>query len=166
MKKLMLTLIIAAFVAPALVFSQGKHVSDLVDKYQADDEITSIIINPGAIQINAGNDKESKVAGEVLDQINKLKILKLEDNIKKGMEFYEEAAKAIQKDGFTEMIKVNSDDEEVGFYVLEDDSGNIKECALLVSEDDEVALIYIEGTISFSNLVGMMNDMDIDIDVH
>ncbi len=156
---------IALFLAPALLMGQSDNVSALIEKYQDNKKFTSVVVNPGSVKINAGEDEKHQKAAEMWENISKINILKIDEDEKVASEFYDEALKAIQKDGFSNMIQVNEDDESVGFYVKQGDK-DIQECVLAVKDDDEYVLIQIVGIISFTDMMGIMDDIDINIDCH
>lgn len=160
-------ILVLLFALPILLAAQNKHINKVIQKYKDNKSFTSININPGAFDINPGNNKEAQKANKVLQKIDDILILQINNNSKNYNKFIKEVQKAIDDDGFTEMIQVNEKDEEVGIYMLTDknETDYFSDFLVFSRESDEASLIYINGLFDMSEMMNIMNEMDVDINI-
>ncbi len=138
-------------IVPSVLFGQSP-MSKLFDKYNEKDGYTSVVITTDAIEINPGNDKEAIEFKELLDNVESVKIIKT-----KNVEFYDKVMKIVKKNDYEQVIDIRESGEEIGFYMLKDETGNINEYLLAVKEEDEVIVISVLGDVNFDKVMGMTN---------
>jgi hypothetical protein len=150
MKKTVLKIsLIILMIIPSVLFGQSP-MSKLFDKYCEKDGYTSVVITTDAIEINPGNDKEAIEFKELIDQVESIKIIK-----SKNIEFYDKVMKVIKKNDYEQVIDIRESGEEIGFYMLKDETGNINEYLLAVKEEDEVIVISVLGDVNFNKVMEM-----------
>ncbi|MDZ7741859.1 MAG: DUF4252 domain-containing protein [Bacteroidota bacterium] len=156
MKKSGIILSLLLFVLLQAGQAQSGKLAELFDDYKDGKGYT-------VVDLKADIKIDSDEANAFLEGIKGIKIISMDAEdyeISQIEKFYEKARKAIDKDGFEEMMNVIDGDEKVGFYILDGKSGVSNGCALLVREKDETTLIYIEGIIDFARAMGMMGNMN------
>lgn len=152
MKKIAAFLIVLGImIAPAVMAQSGK-LGKVFDDYKNSKGYKSINLNASIEITDEGSD--------VVEQLKNLKIISLDENDVSKTEvekFYKKSMDAIKKDGYEEMFSVREEDETVLFYIKKDKDNKISGTTLLLKEEDEVALIFIEGNLDFTramNLIG------------
>lgn len=162
MKRTILLFVIV-LLAHSLIWAQSKNLSALVEKYQDNKKFTSVEIDPGAIKVNPGDNEDNMKAVEIWSNVSKIHILKIGHEDNTGSKFYESVIKAIEKDEFSEMIKVMEDKNDVGIYVLQGEEG-INEFVVAVKNEEEYVLIQIIGDISYEHMSELLDDLDVNFE--
>ena len=147
MKKL--TLIFSLLLLALPFYAQNKSIDELFDKYSGQDGFTSVNINGGLLTLASWmeDDKETK---DLLKDLNHIRILTMEDNSLKNVNFYKEIIASIPVKDYVELMTVKEKDQDIKFLVKQSD-GYINELLMIVGGKDN-ALISIIGKIDPKNL--------------
>ena len=150
MKKITMFLSLLLLALP--FYAQNKSIDDLFDKYSGQEGFTSVNINGGLLTLASWmeDDKESK---EMLKDLNHVRILAMEDNSIKNVNFYKEIIASIPVKDYVELMTVKEKDQDVKFLVKQA-NGYITELLMIVGGKDN-ALISIIGKIDPKNLSKM-----------
>ncbi len=157
MKKFGIILSFIFFVMIQAGQAQSGKLAKLFDDYKGGEGYT-------VVDLKADIKIDSDEANAFLEGIKGIKIISMDDedyNTSEMEKFYNQAKKAIDKDGYQEMMNMIDGDEKVGFYILDGKSGVSNGCALLVRDKEETTLIYIEGIIDFAKAMGMVGNMNL-----
>ena len=123
-------------------------VSEAYNKYRFKEGVTTISVPGWAIRLIAGLNEMDETDREILESIDKVKVIAVEDDdLNARINLHEEFYERIHKNGkYEELMVVRNDDESVTvFGIMEDDV--ISEMLILVGGDDN-AMVYVKGEIS------------------
>ena len=163
MKRVVLMLIVMAL--PAFILAQNSAVDKLFNKYKGKDGVTTVQISPELFQVVQAMEIEEIDDHDIpFDKIASVKILTIEDEDQfKGVNFYDEISKDLDVADFAEVMTVDDGGETVRMW-MKADAGTVSEFLLIVGGDDNV-LIYITGNFNMSDLEGLAESFDHDIDI-
>jgi hypothetical protein len=150
MKKL--SLIFSLLILAIPFYAQNKSIDELFDKYSGQEGFTSVNINGGLLTLASWmeDDKDTK---DLIKDLNHVRILAMEDNSVKNVNFYKELIASIPVKDYVELMTVKEKDQDVKFLVKQSD-GYINELLMIVGGKDN-ALISIIGKIDPKNLSKM-----------
>lgn len=150
---------------PALMIAQNSAVDELFNSYKGMDGVTTVQISPELFQIMNAMEIEDLDNSEVpFDKVGSVKILTIEDDeINKGVNFYDEIKGDLKTDDFTEVMTVNDGGETVRMW-MKVDKAVVSEFLLIVGGDDNV-LIYITGNFNMNDLESLAQTFDDDLDI-
>jgi hypothetical protein len=154
MKKNLLLLIAAIFILTSCEYTPG--VSEAFIKYRFKDGVFTLTVPGWVIRLASNSDGIDKNERELLESIDKVRILVVEDeNLNGKINLHKEFASKIKsKNHYEELMTVNDNSENVVIYG-KTEGDVITEMVLLVSGDDDNALIFVRGEIS----PDLINDM-------
>ena len=145
MKKILPFVVVTLFIFTSCDTNSG--VSEAFLKYAHQEGVTSVSVPGWLISLGAKFADLSEEERELLESIDKVKVLSLEDsdlngevNLNKEFKF-----KINQKGEYEELLAVNNEDENITIFGKMDDDV-IKELIILVG-GDENAIVYIKGEI-------------------
>lgn len=145
MKKIIPFIVAALFFLTSCDTNSG--VSEAFLKYAHQEGVTSVSVPGWLISLGAKFADLSEDERELLESIDKVKVLSLEDsdlngevNLNKEFKF-----KINQNGEYEELLTVNDEDENVTIFGKLDDN-IIKELIILVGGDDN-AMVYVKGEI-------------------
>ena len=145
MKKIIPLFIAALFFLTSCDTNSG--VSEAFLKYARQDGVTSVTVPGWLISLGSKFADLSEEERELLESIDKVKVLSLEDsdlngevNLNKEFKF-----KINQKGEYEELLTVNDENENITIFGKMDDNV-IKELIILVGGDDN-AMVYVKGEI-------------------
>jgi hypothetical protein len=142
-----------AFIFAGLLFlmascSYEPGVSEAYNKYRFNDGVTTISVPGWAIRLIAGLNEMDETDREILESIDKVKVIAVEDDdLNARINLHEEFYERIHEKGkYEELMVVRNENESVTIFgVMEDDV--ISEMLILVGGDDN-AMVYVKGEIS------------------
>lgn len=148
-------ILITALLIPVTLMAQKGPFDDLFNKYQDDDDVTSISINMNAISINLGSGHNN--IDDLMDQVEMIKIIQFDNHYKsfRNSDFFKEIDAIIEKNDYTQLIEVKSRDENVNVYIIEGDKDFILEGLIIAQEDEEATIISIRGKMKPSDFTSM-----------
>lgn len=154
MKKNLLLLIAAIFILTSCEYTPG--VSEAFTKYRFKDGVFTLSVPGWVIHLASNSDGIDKNERELLQSIDKVRILVVEDeNLNGKINLHKEFASKIKsKNHYEELMTVNNDGENVVIYG-KTDGDVITEMVLLVSGENDNALIFVRGEIC----PDLLNDM-------
>ena len=146
MKKIVLLFAGLLFLMVSCSYEPG--VSEAFNKYRFKDGVTTITVPGWAIRLIAGLNDLDETDREILDSIDKVKVIAVEDeDLNARINLHDEFYKRIsEQDKYEELMVVRKEDENVTIFGVMDDDV-IKEMLILVGGDDN-AMVYIKGEIS------------------
>jgi hypothetical protein len=163
MKKLFFIICFIGFATA--VFAQNKSIDRVFDKYAGQEGFTTVFISKYMFSMFANlegvEDEELDEVQQVFGKLNGIKILASEDGSPEGINFYEEIMKDLPRQEYEELMVVKDSKSDVVFLAREE-QGIIVELLLIVSGDDDNALIAITGEIDLNTIAKLSKAMDID----
>ncbi len=147
MKRNLLLLIVAIFILTSCEYTPG--VSEAFTKYRFKDGVFTLSVPGWVIHLASNSDGIDKNERELLQSIDKVRILVVEDeNLNGKINLHKEfAAKIKNKNHYEELMTVTDNGENVAIYG-KTDGDVITEMVLLVSGENDNALIFVRGEIS------------------
>ncbi len=147
MKKNLLLLIAAIFILTSCEYTPG--VSEAFAKYRFKHGVFTLSVPGWLIHLASNSGDIDKNERELLESIDKVRILVVEDeNLNGKINLHKEfAAKIKSKNHYEELLTVNDNGENVTIYG-KTDGDVITEMVLLVSGENDNALIFVRGEIS------------------
>lgn len=162
MKRVLFIIFILGFTAA--VFAQNKSIDRVFDKYAGKEGFTTVYISKYMFNMFANledaNDKEVEEVQKVFGKLNGIKILATEDGAPKGINFYDEIMKDLPRQDYEELMVVKDSESDVVFLAKEE-GGVIVELLLIVSGEDDNALIAITGEIDLNTIAKLSSVMNI-----
>jgi len=143
------SLITMALIMPLFIFAQHSSVDKLFDKYGGKDGYTTVSINKGMFEMLNDIDPEDEDL-KVLAQIEFVRVLAIEDEEIKGVNFYDEIMKSLNVEEYEELMTVKQSDQDVKILVKQ--TGSIIQELLIVVGGEDNALVYIKGNIQLKDL--------------
>lgn len=153
-------LIILLSVMINMLWAQSNSFKAFYEKYQDNEDFTSISISPKMFEMLAQIDIESEDEElvEVLQNLEGLKVIARESN--EGRSLFNEAIKLSEGDGFEELINIRSQDGEY-ISIFSKDSGNIvKELLVVVLDGSDFAFIDLWGEINLKTIGKISKSID------
>ena len=144
--------------------AQEDAISKYFSQYVDDEDFSIVYISSkmfemlGKLDTDSMDDRETQAVMEVVQDMRGLRILMTE---KEPMQFYNEAIKTINTNGYEELMKVRTDGEHVQFLVKEN-GDIIRELLLLVGEADEFVMISFIGNIHLDSISKLGKVLDVD----
>lgn len=159
MKKLVIILL-AVF--PMIGMAQESQLNKLFDKYSGKEGYTSIYITSYMFELF------SKIAGKDdadLENITKgldaIKILTVSNpDSEKNIAFYNDVNKALPPSVYKDFMIINDSGQEIVFKVR-DEGGKISEFVMIVKDENEPVLLFLQGDIDLAKVAKMSKTMDI-----
>jgi hypothetical protein len=160
MRKIVFVSIAILFVFTSCSYEPG--ISEAFMKYRFKDGVTTVTVPGWVISLAASFADLEESEREMLESIEKVKVLSIEDNdLNARTNLHNEFYSHINKnDHYEELLVVHEDSESVTIFGRMDDS-EIKELVILVGGDDNV-LIYVKGEIKPELLNGKIDLTDPD----
>lgn len=154
-------LLVALLVMPLTIMAQKGPFDELFEKYSETDDVTSISISLGGLNISINGDDEMENIFGLMDQVDKVNILNFENHYKsfKNSDFFKEVNAIIEKNNYEQLVDIKSKDENVSIYIIEGEDGIVKEGLIIANEDDEAAIISVRGRMNVSDFLGMHKHM-------
>jgi hypothetical protein len=147
------------------VFAQNKSIDRVFDKYAGQEGFTTVYISKYMFSMFAKlddvEDEELEEVQQVFGKLNGIKILASEDGSPAGINFYDEIMKDLPRKEYEELMVVKDSESDVVFLAREE-GGVIVELLLIVSGDDDNALIAITGEIDLNTIAKLGSAMDIE----
>ncbi|KPL14784.1 MAG: hypothetical protein AMS26_09570 [Bacteroides sp. SM23_62] len=163
MKRMFFIICLIGFAAA--VFAQNKSIDRVFDKYAGQEGFTTVYISKYMFNMFAdlegAEDEEIEEVQKVFGKLTGIKILASEDGSPKGINFYDEIMKDLPREKYEELMVVKDSESDVIFLAREE-SGVIVELLLIVSGDDDNALIAITGEIDLNTIAKLSKAMDIE----
>ena len=144
MKQIGLFILGVFFIFTSCSYEAG--VSEAFTKYRFKDGVTTVTVPGWVIHLAANFGDLDETEQEILESIDKVRVLAIEDNnLNAKTNLHEEFYNRINKNNYEELLVVREADESVTIFG-EMENNVIKEMIVLVGGDDN-ALIYIKGEI-------------------
>ena len=163
MKRILI--IICFFGFTAAVSAQHESIDRVFDRYAGQEGFTTVYISKYMFSMFANldevEDEELEEVQEVFGKLNGIKILASEEGSPEGINFYDEIMKDLPRKEYEELMVVKDSESDVIFLARED-RGVIVELLLIVSGDDDNALIAITGEIDLNTIAKLGSAMNID----
>lgn len=170
MKKLVV-LLSAFFLLTGMNQAMAQSPTDkLFDKYSGKEGFTTVHISQelfdmfADMELEEAGDQEVKEVQEMMTQLKYIRILMYE--AKEGtmdelMDFKSEMKK-FDLEGFSELMMVKEEDEEVKFMARKGDNNKISELLLIINEADEAGFISINGNIDMKTVSKLSKTMKLN----
>jgi hypothetical protein len=148
------------------MLAQNRSVDRLFDKYAGQEGYTTVYISKYMFslfaQLDDMEDDDLAEMQEVFGKLNGIKILAVEDQdaIEKGVNFYDEIMRDLNRSDYEELMVVKDSESDVVFLAKEE-RGKIVELLLIVGGDSDNALIAITGEIDLKTIGKISQSMDI-----
>jgi len=170
MKKLVV-LLSAFFLLAGMNQASAQSPTDkLFDKYSGKEGFTTVHISQelfdmfADMELEEAGDQEVKEVQEMMTQLKYIRILMYE--AKEGtmdelLDFKSEMKK-FNLEGFSELMMVKEEDEEVKFMARKGDNNKINELLLIINEADEAGFISINGNIDMKTVSKLSKTMKLN----
>ncbi|HOI50326.1 MAG TPA: DUF4252 domain-containing protein [Prolixibacteraceae bacterium] len=146
MKKLVFPFLFALFFGLNSC-SDDQTLSTAFHRYSGQDGIVSITIPGFLIHMASWSDGLSNEEKELLKNIDKVKILAVDDPDKfRNVNFHQEFHSLLKQGKYEELINIREEKQEVSIVGVTDSEANIREMLILVGGEDN-ALIYVKGNL-------------------
>jgi len=153
MKKLFICIVMLSSMS-TISFSQNSVLDQVFEKYAMKDGFTTVTISSSLF--NMFMDEADKVDDV---KIGNIKILAVDDDrLNKGLNFYKDIVPNLKRNQYKELMHIKSSDSDV--IILQSKKGNGHNEFLLVSGGEDNALIYIEGSLDFSEGLKMSKSLN------
>lgn len=151
MKKMIF--ILAGMIFPLWLAAQDTPLSRLYDSYVSKPGFSTQEMLPSAMNTMWDADSTAAPLRSIMNQIDRIRIISTEEGRKSAVKALKKNIAAAASDAdYIKMMEVSSDDESISFYGLKNNStGNMKEFALAITEEDEATLITVTGDIDMSS---------------
>jgi len=163
MKRLLFIICFIGFATAIL--AQNKSIDRVFDKYAGQEGYTTVYISKYMFNmfrnLDGEEDEELEEVQKVLGKLNGIKILASEDENPEGINFYDEIMKDLPRQEYEELMVVKDSESDV-IFLARDEGGVIVELLLIVSGDDDNALIAITGEIDLNTIAKLGSAMNID----
>lgn len=149
------------------LMAQNRTVDRLFDKYAGQDGFTTVYISKYMFSMFANledvKDDDLAEMQDVFGKLDGIKILAVDDQdaLGKGVNFYDEIMKDLNRNDYEELMVVKDSKSDVVFLAKEE-NGKIVELLLIVGGDSDNALIAITGEIDLSTIGKISHSMGID----
>ena len=149
------------------ILAQNRTVDRVFDKYAGQEGFTSVYISKYMFSMFAQMDdvenNDLAEMQEVFGKLDGIRILAVDDEevIGKGVNFYDEIMKDLDRDDYEEIMVVKDSESNVVFLAKEE-KGKIVELLLIVGGESDNALISITGEIDLSTIGKRSNSMGIE----
>ena len=156
---------IAIFMA-VLIIPTALSAQDLLDKliqkYQNQDDFVVVNITGNLFKLMASVEHEDPEAAYWSENLNSIRILAYEGNLKENRpNFHEIVQQELNLGEYKELMTVRENDERVNFWVKEK-TGKISELLLVASGEDENAIISILGDIDMAKVASINSSLHIN----
>lgn len=162
MKKIIL--LASLFAATSIAFSQADALTMFFEKYEGKSGFTSVNVSEKLFALAASATPVDQAdVKELVEGIKGVKVLAFENsegNIK-SIELFSEAQKLLPSGKYEELMTVNSDGEQVIMLGKTTSDSVIEEMILLVQDEEEFVLVWINGIIDMKN-ISKLSEMGID----
>lgn len=160
MKKIVL---IAIAILPMLGMAQESQLNKIFDKYSGQEGYTSVYITSYMFDLFAKvADEEGEDFENVTKGLEAIKILTVSDDLStdKRSSFYHEIKDALPASVYKDFMIVKDGGQEITFKV-KDEGKKISEFVMIVKDEREPVLLFLQGDIDLANLSKMSKSMDI-----
>lgn len=155
------TLVLYFFIGISLIHAQNA-IDKYYSNYEDDPEFTTVVISSKMFELFAKIDIEDPDNKEVVDAMSDLKgikILTFEADDGTDKVDYKDAIKKIGKE-YEMLMSVDSNDEKVRFFILED-GDIIKELFMVVGGEGKLFLMSLVGDIDLEKMSKLSKSMDV-----
>ncbi len=154
------SLLLLSLIMTLVMNAQPSGVEKLFNKYGGKDGFTTVKINKEMFELLGKIDKDDKDI-QSLAKIEYLRVLAVEDgNALKGVNFYDEVMRTIDKSEYEELLRINESDTDVKILIRQAEDGTIHELLIVAGgEGDDNALVYIKGNIKLNELSGLSDGL-------
>lgn len=161
-RKSFISLLLAILISPIFLQSQNIFLDGIFEKYSNQKGFTYVNITPDMFDLfsDKTNTKDSSKFMELVKGLTGIKVLTYEKSGTKIKAIYEEVLKNIPKGLYKELMVVKSENTNVKFLIHKENN-KIMELVLLVSEENQFALISITGDIDLKKVKKLSKQMNI-----
>ncbi|PKP52171.1 MAG: hypothetical protein CVT92_10145 [Bacteroidetes bacterium HGW-Bacteroidetes-1] len=153
---------------PFVSFSQSNSIDKLYEKYAGKDGFTSINLSAEMFKLASGfaagnnTDESAKEMGEVINQISGMKILVLNDSLKKLIpEFNNDIQKLVNTKDFAELMSIEDKGSKVKFLTKKAGANSYSEIIMIAKGDNETVVMSFTGNIKPETLGKLSRTMNI-----
>jgi len=170
MKKMMFSLVCAAFLTVSFHANAQSPIDKVFDKYASQDGFTTVNITKELFQmlmkIGEGNVKDTSMMKmkKMMEQLSGLKVLTFSfdsSKIVKAVSVYNEFAGVFPSSTYKELMTVNEGRQNIKFLTKQDAAGKINEMVMLLKDKSEVAVLSLTGIIDLSTVSKLSKGMNI-----
>ena len=154
-------ILIAALIIPLTLMAQKGPFDKIFEKYSDSEDVTSVMISMDGIKINFGQNNEASEIFDLMNQVDKINILKFENRYKsfQNSDFFKEVNSIINQNDYEQLVDIKSKDENVRVYIIQGEEGIVKEGLIIVNKDDEAAIISVRGNMNPSDFLNIHSHM-------
>lgn len=158
MKKISILLFL---ILPMLGMTQTSQLNDVFDKYSGQEGYTSIYITSYMFDLFArvAEDSDEDFEG-VTKGLEAIKILTVSGDSTKNTVFFDDLNKALDPKIYKDFMIINDEGQEIIFKVR-DEGNKISEFVMIVKDEYEPVLIFLQGDIDLKQVAKMSRSMDI-----
>jgi len=159
MKKI-ITPLVLLFIT--LTVSAQSSVDKLFDRYQGRDGFVTVTVSGSFLKLVGAFDDEDEFLKHS-DKFSSIRILAQEDDDMPADNFYEMVMDELENDGYEEMVRIKSHDNDVKIVVKS--NGKMFSEFLLVAGGDDNAIIQIKGNLTHEMIKEMSDSVNNDNDM-
>lgn len=148
-------MIVIAFLAmgTAGLVAQDSPLVKFYKNYATEPAFETTEIFPGAMSFEWQKDMDNQQVSEFMAEIKDIRILRYKGNGKIGIEkFWKNLEKTASDDRYAEVLIAKSDNDKVRILFLREPMDNMKEIALIASDEDGVMLLTMTGSMNFQKM--------------
>lgn len=151
--------IILLAILPMLGMAQESQLNALFNKYSGQDGYTSVYITSYMFELFSKIAEDDVDFENITKGLDAIKILTV-SNSSLAEDFYKEIDKALPPSIYKDFMIVKDGGQEITFKVR-DEGGKITEFVLIVKDEDEPVLLFLQGDIDLAKVAKMSKSMDI-----
>lgn len=160
--RILKSIALVLFMVPFMVMAQNP-LDELYKKYAGKDGFTSISISPQMFQMFGEGDfgeGENDEFSEALSEITSMKILSYEyEGDGELLPFREEVEKALNLDGFEELMAINDGEGGGVKFLAKKDNGKIGQFLMLAGEADDFTVMSFTGVMDIETIGKLSKSM-------
>lgn len=148
------------------LYAQNQSVMDLLDKVEEIDGVTTVVVTKKMFELftkTTDINIEGESVNEVLQGLEELKIFEVEKSsvAKVTSLTFSSIVKELKNDGYENLLKIKSEDDNVEIYILEQ-GDVVKHLFLIAQDDDNMQLISLLGDINLEQISKLSGTLNID----
>lgn len=136
------------------LMAQDSPLLKFYKEYASDPAFETTEIMPGSMSFEWQKEMDNRQVSELMAEIKDIRILRYQGKGKMSMDkFLKNLEKTASDDRYAEVLNARSDGDFVRLLYLREPSGDMKEIALIASDEEGVMLLTMTGTMNFQKML-------------
>ena len=158
MKKLFLSL--AVIFLTSILKGQTGPIEDMFNKYSEKEGFTVVSISSKMFSMFAGQDKDDKETGDIVNRLKSIRILTVEDSLlNKNLNFYTELSKKLNMSDYEELMVVK-EGPDITKFLIRQKGDVISELLVITGGPGGNSLISIKGDLNLKSISELSKNVD------